>query len=346
MRRVLSTSPRWLLALTLLASTLPYPGRAEILDPDAKKHPLLQRFAGPLDAIGVNVMQDWASNVRPYDGSVVAPLKNYQTSLAPKREQWIEDFNSGRTGAIVAHEAGGTFKHDTFFKEWWSKPVGKRIFLSFAREDAGVAKKIRAVLEAQGFVAFTYIKNPGETPSISAEALAKFFDTAGTHLVLDTSVARTKQGVLAETLRLNPHRRLARTPEHPRRRDSQKHVVEIYGARHRCPRTRRAIQDFENAGVKVLYFDVDSNPRASRMLDENSQWLEGGNLLPLVLVDDEFILSTRENIEKATRSFSPSKLSRQPKAATPETQTGATTAAPRGGGAAAVVDCTKSGGPR
>lgn len=332
MKRTLSFSLLWLLVTVLLAPTLLLPGKAEILDP-AANHPVLREIADDLHRHGIDVVQDWNSRLPAYTRPVVAPLGDYQISIPQNESRWIREFNASAIGALVAFKPIGKLKHDTFDEQWRDTPKHRRVFISFAREDLAVAMNVREALEAQGYIVFTYLTREVKVPSWPLSAVANYLHTADTHLVIDTETARRKQGVLAEAIALGRSR--GPTPVNRpavekfmavnptlnapqlfvdgaviKRMESptvatggaRRSVVTIYGAKKRCPRTRQAIQIFEEAGAQVRYFDVDASPRANRVVIRNKRWLERGNL-PLVKVDGKPIRFTTEGVAQALESL-------------------------------------------
>ena len=318
MKNFLSTSLRSVLAVVILISMFPYFGNAEILDP-AANHPLLRKIADKLDRNGIDVMQDWRSEVPVSKRPVVAPLANYQISLVLKGQSWIREFHKGVMGAIAAIKSSENIAHNAFADKWNNTPKTQRVFISFAREDVAYARYVKTALEAQGYVAFIYINDQGHSPSQTPIMLGEYLRTAGTHLVIDTDIARRKSGVLAEALAFAKYKRppsndggsigAARpSPDRPgggsggKSIESQRHVVEIYGAKNRCPRTRQAIKLFKDAGAVVKYYDVDTNPRALRVVERNTEWLEGGQLLPFIRMDGKPIRATSVGVGKALRA--------------------------------------------
>jgi hypothetical protein len=337
MKRTLSFSLRWLLATVLLAPTLLLPGKAEILDP-AANHPVLREIAEDLHRHGIDVVQDWNSRLPAYTRPVVAPLGDYPISIPQNESRWIREFNASAIGALAAFKPIGKLKHDTFDKQWRDTPKHRRVFISFAREDLAVALSVKEALIAQGYIVFTYLTREVAVPSWPLSAVADYLRTADTHLVIDTETSRRKQGVLAEAIALGRSQGptlVTRGPtlvNSPSLRDlmtvrptlnapqlfgdvievtesptvvtggARRSVVTIYGARKRCPRTRQAIQIFEEAGAQVRYLDVDASPRANRVVIRNRRWLEKG-LLPLVKVDGKLIRFTNEGVARALESL-------------------------------------------
>lgn len=318
MRKPLLLSLRLLLAISVMAPLFPA-GKAEILDPQAN-HPLLRRIAADLDRQGIDVVQNWRSRVPVSTRPVVAPLANYQTSLVQREAGWIRDFRRGATGAVAAVRSTRRLDAAAFRETWGRTPKSQRVFISFAREDLAYARGVKASLEANGYVAFIYINSQGGRPTQPPALVGEYLRTAGTHLVIDTEIARRKPGVLAEALALAAsHRRpppeppgvADAGPRRPRRPgpgdggaavESRRHVVEIYGAKKRCARTRQAIQLFRDAGAVVKYYDVDASPRAARVVARNTQWLAGGDTLPFIKLDGRPVHATREGIGKALQA--------------------------------------------
>lgn len=201
MKKTLSLRSRWLLAVLMLALTLPHPEQAKILDPHTH-HAILQEIADSLDRYGIDVVQDWRSHVLSRGRPIVAPLANFPVFSPLKDEAWMREFEQGLVGALVAFKPSGDFKHDTFRQQWHDVPVGQRIFISYAREDKALAEITRTILVDKGYVVFTYLKDPQRTPSYSPLRVGEYFGTAGTHVVIDTPVARQKPGVIREALAL------------------------------------------------------------------------------------------------------------------------------------------------
>jgi glutaredoxin len=285
MKRTLSQSLAWLLAAIVLTSTLPVLGKTEILDP-AAYHPLLRVIADDLNTHGIDVIQNWNSRVSGRTRIIIAPLSDYLTSL-PLRGRWESELESGEMGALVA-QPGDNPKSDTFYANWSKLPRGQRIFISFAREDAAFAEIVRKVLKDRGYGVFIYIEDPKEKPTISLASVREYLQTAGMHLVLDTATARQKPGVLAEALwhaKYGPPQ--ARVIVGIKKGD----VVEIYGARNRCPRTRQVLAIAEKAGAKITYHDVDGHPTAREVATLNRAWLKDGELMPYVKINGRPILA-------------------------------------------------------
>jgi hypothetical protein len=317
MKSLLSTSLRLLLAVALLVSTFAYLGKSEILDPGAR-HPLLRLIADDLDRNGIDVVQNWRSKVPEHARPVVAPLANYPISLTRKEQRWIRDFNKGVMGAIAAIKTREITGPDSFAAKWKSTPKSQRVFISFAREDVAHAQRVKAALDAKGYVAFIYINQPGTDPSQPPIVVGEYLRTAGTHLVIDTDVARRKPGVLAEALAFARYRSTrpasagagsavagrSPTPDSPGGNSGtatkpKRHIVDIYGAKKRCPRTQQAIKLFKDAGAIVRYHDVDTNPRASRIVDRNTRFLANGELLPFIRLDGKPVHATNTGIGEA-----------------------------------------------
>ena len=303
MKKFLSTTLCSLLAVGILVSTFPSSGNTKILDPTAN-NPLLKRIAGDLHRKGIDVVQDWNSEVPVRRRPVVAPLANYQISLVAKEEGWMNEFNKGLTGAIAAIKSSENIAHDGFAQKWSNTPKRLRVFVSFAREDAAHAQKVKTALEAQGYVAFVYISDQAHSPAQSPAMLGEFLRTAGSHLVIDTDIARRKSGVLAEALAYAKYKAPASTVSGPkvsppRPTAEPRHVVEIYGAKRRCPRTKQAIDLFQKAGAVVKYYDVDTNARARKVVNRNTKYLAGGDTLPFIRVDGKPIHATSPGVRDA-----------------------------------------------
>ncbi|HEY0078679.1 MAG TPA: hypothetical protein VGB73_08535, partial [Pyrinomonadaceae bacterium] len=289
MKKTVSVSLRQLLSAILLASTLLHPGKAKILDP-AAYHPVLREIADALDRHGLDVVQDWRSQITiSAPSTVVAPLTEYPILGTLKMVDWIRDFNSGAMGAIMAIKPIGNLKHDTFIEQWYDTPQERRVFISFTKEDAEDAERVRSALEDKGYIAFIYIKHPEDDPAQPPVLVGEYFKTAGHHLVIDTQKARASQGVLAEALMFAQYRRTQST-----RGDT----VQIYGARKRCPRTREAIQRYTKAGATVEYHDIDADPEAKKVVAENHQWLEDGKYLPFIKINGKPLRFRSEGVKQ------------------------------------------------
>jgi hypothetical protein len=277
MKRTFSLSLRLLLAAILLNSTLLCLGKTEILDP-AAYHPILHEIADVLDPVGIDVVQDWRSKIWASPRPIVAPLAKYPISGMLGTAEWIRDFNSGVMGALIAFKPRGKLKHDTFRKQWYDMPVEQRIFISFARADAAHAQRVRAALEAKGYSVFTYIKRTEDKLTEHSLSVGEYFSTAGAHLVIDTDEARNSQGVLAEALALVTYRGT---------QSMKGDVVQIFGAKKRCPRTREAIRRYTEAGAIIVYYDIDADLEAKKVLTENRAWLVEGKYMPFIKVNGE-----------------------------------------------------------
>lgn len=293
MKRTISLSLRFLIVAIVLTSTLLYPGKAEVLDP-AAYHPVLQEIADALDRDGIDVVQDWGSKVTTSPRPIVAPLAGYPISGTLKMLDWIRDFNSGAMGAIMAFKPSGKLKHDTFIKQWFDTPQERRVFISFAKEDAEDAERVRAALEHQGYIAFTYIKHPEDDPAQPPVLVGEYFKTAGNHLVIDTQKARASQGVLAEALAFAKYRRKQRM---------EGDTVQVYGAKKRCPRTREAIQRYTEAGAKVEYHDIDADLAARKVVAENRRWLVEGKYLPFIKINGKPLRFRSEGVKQTGSIF-------------------------------------------
>ncbi len=285
MKRILSFSLGWLLAAIVLTSTLPVSGKTEILDPDSY-HPLLRVIADDLHSRGIDVIQNWNSRVSVRTRIIIAPLADYLNSL-PLRGRWESELESGEMGALVA-QPGDNPKSDSFNGNWSKLPQEQRIFISFAREDAAFADIVREVLEKRGYGVFIYIKNPKAKPTMSLASVREYLQTAGMHLVLDTATARKKPGVLAEALWKAKY-----GPPQERVIVSIKKgdIVEVYGAKKRCPRTKQVLAIAEKAGAKIIYHDIDDYPTAREVITHNRGWLQDGELMPYVKINGKPILA-------------------------------------------------------
>jgi hypothetical protein len=298
-RSLSSSSLRWLLAASLLTCTLISPGRAgivEILDP-AAQHSVLRGVADALDGHGIDVLQDWASRATIGSRPALAPLLNYPIPRAQRYERMAREIYVGTTGGIAAfsHNNYESLEHDNFARQWQDADPEKRIFISFAREDADDAEKVRKALDSSGFVTFTYLRRADAPPQWTLSDVGLYLKTSGQQFVLHTPTARLKEGVIAEAIAnalYGPGNEGARAA----------HVIEVFGLTY-CERTQWVVGEFEKADATVLFSDVEKYPLANEMLEKNTQYLVGGTYLPLVRVDGKFLLSTDANIRKVLRTF-------------------------------------------
>lgn len=168
---------------------------------------LLPAIANELEAIGIDVMQDWRSNVSTEDRPVLAPLANYNSKWRSEsnpalfknewvREfhRWLYDFNYNDVGYALAAPTGKA----PFRSLWNNASPDQRIFLSFAGEDNEKVQEVKRVLEGHGYKVFTYLSDT--EMELSGEQIAYYMTTAGCRVVFDTKAARQKVGVNAETL--------------------------------------------------------------------------------------------------------------------------------------------------
>ncbi len=82
--------------------------------------------------------------------------------------------------------------------------------------------------------------------------------------------------------------------------DETRHVVEIYGAKRRCPRTRRALKLFKDAGAEIKYFDIDADTEADKIVEGNGRWLANGDL-PFIKIDGKPIYASDRGMTKALK---------------------------------------------
>jgi glutaredoxin len=160
------------------------------------------------------------------------------------------------------------------------------------------ANKVREVLDDEGFVTFMYIKHPGEESSLSPQAIGRMMREAGLHFVIDTPIARTKPGVLAEAFAVvnyvPPQPTLTAGPFLLQPQPDlilstlERDVVEIYGGEF-CRRTQYAIKHFTEAGAEVRFFDVEKDRKARRVLNRNRRWLSRRDLLPYIRINGKSI---------------------------------------------------------
>lgn len=188
-----------LLLLLCFSFLLVYP---ELLDPKAKnQYELLKKIADKLHSLGIDVIQDWNSEIETKGRPVVAPLNNYYTKTIMKsdyqKSKWEENFQDDVLRYSLGIRSDENIVDAKSIKTEWDKiDVSNRVFISYASEDENEAEKIKTALEAEGFQVFTYLGNNVFT----SQNIAKFMCTAGHCLVLDTKNSRTKGGVIEEAL--------------------------------------------------------------------------------------------------------------------------------------------------
>ena len=281
------------LALVLIASLFDCLGK-DILDPNSKyKNLFLAQLSPVLNKYKIDVMQDWSSNVTTNGNPVLAPLAKYigmlDSTLINKNtgdERWASEFYDSHNGILIGVK-GKTPVETALFREAWDiTPSEQRVFISFAKEDALLAKNIRTELQAKGYQVFIYYD--GEDKIIrSAEDIAYYMQTADNCLVIDTHNARSKYGVLAEALAHSKY-------IYKRKVD----IVKVFG-RTSCPRTSQALEEFRKTNAKVIYYDIDTDPIARAYLEKNSAYLEKPDLLPLIVVNGKPIKINQSNLIKA-----------------------------------------------
>ena len=276
---------------------LPVSARSKILDP-GEHDPLLQRFADPLDALGIDVIQSPKSHGIEWDRPRLAPLDGYPVDKdLAIQPGWMQQFVKGAVGAIAAAPAPEVEASGSSFAKLWKKtPLEQRIFISFAREDFAIALKVQSVLEANNYVAFIYLSSDGAAPPQSARDAGKIFSTAGHRLVVDTPTSRQKLGVRVETHVNNRfYRRDVTIDRKPRR------VVDVYG-RDDCSRTQQARRLFAEAGAEVNYHKVDPDTPAWRHVLANTEYLFKSKF-PLIEIDGQPIHADPNSIRSALQTL-------------------------------------------
>jgi len=299
MRNIFKLWQTTIMISIMVISTLTICYGKDPLDPKAqKKNALLTELSPVLNKYKIDVMHDWASNVPTRGNPVLAPLANYIlkidstfTKRSANDERWAQEFYEANNGIVIGVKGQTAVEAGKFREVWDQTPSSQRVFISFAKEDAALAKNIKKELAAKGYKVFIYYE--GEKEIIrSAEDIAYFMQTADNCLVIDTEIARKKYGVLAEAL---AHTRYVyhRKPD----------IVRVYG-RTSCGRTQQVLEEFRKTNAKVHFIDIDKSSVAQEFVNRNSQYLEK-ELLPLVVINSKPMKFTALNfweaIEKCER---------------------------------------------
>lgn len=182
----------------LLAGVMFFLFGFKILDND-KSVPFFQKISEILDIYGIDIIQDWNSNVISLGRPVLAPIANYNVSVLEKESEWTSSFTNFYSNAIVALETEQPIDATTFIDNWKLFPAEKRIFISFTKDDLEHAENVKITLESNGYKVFLYTEN-NRLPFTSPEMIVYCMKTAGEVLVLDTEKSRFKEGVIAEAL--------------------------------------------------------------------------------------------------------------------------------------------------
>lgn len=170
----------------------------KILDPGSY-NVFLRMIAASLDSNGIDVVQDWNSNVILEGRPTLAPIANYNASVLDKQDKWMQAYISLYANAIVALDTKESVTASTFITKWNSAPTEKRIFISFTKDDLSHAERIKTVLSTFGYKVFLYTESH-RAPFTSIDMIVYCMKTAGEVLVLDTENARNKAGIFAETV--------------------------------------------------------------------------------------------------------------------------------------------------
>jgi len=261
-----------------------------VLDKNAK-NPFLRLLAPGLEKIGIDVMLDWRSKVETGLKPILAPLANYPVKFNPAKERWMDELNRGIIGGLTVIKSGKAIAEDDFLNKWNSIDKKKRVFISFAKEDVEIAKKIKAILEKKKCAVFIYLQKASGTPLQSTFRVGELIGSAGIHLVLDTETARKKSGVMAEALSYARY-------IHPF--TVNYHVVKIYGTND-SEQTREAIKNFRETGAKVHFINAKIGKRVRQIMAIKRQYLrkddKGKDLYPLIKVDGKFVMPKDWNAE-------------------------------------------------
>jgi len=81
---------------------------------------------------------------------------------------------------------------------WEQAAPNNRVFISYSGRDAAYADALRGVLEARGFVVFTYLPPDSSTPLTNSVEVGQYFKEAGHHLLIDTANARASGAIALE----------------------------------------------------------------------------------------------------------------------------------------------------
>jgi hypothetical protein len=202
-------SKRWQIKGLLLLILFPvslYTGSREILDLNARPHSVLTPIAPDLDIIGIDVVQNSTSEVQAKGRPILAPLLGFQIGgLSSYYSRWVRDLFEDKYSLLMAAENRNNPSTSSFKSVWDNADKDKRIFISFASEDVESAQQIKNILEGKGYTVFIYLDRHGSS-TLNAEEIGYYLRTTGNGLVIDTKIARTKEGVLAETIAYNRYK--------------------------------------------------------------------------------------------------------------------------------------------
>jgi hypothetical protein len=173
---------------------------------------LLASLAGALAAHGIGVRTGAFPRTRPAAARRIelGRLAHFpvDTTIARRAAAYERLFGIGATreGVLLAARPNGTLARGVtppasladFTRAWNAAPRSQRVFISFARDDAPHAAAVREVLQAQGYVVFTYLRSPAARLQTNAVEVGRFLGGAGEVLVIDSPNARQSVGVHAE----------------------------------------------------------------------------------------------------------------------------------------------------
>jgi hypothetical protein len=95
-------------------------------------------------------------------------------------------------------------------RAWAEAPEGRRVFISFTREDLPSVERMNPILEEAGFTTFRYLADATKAPWATPAEFVSYFGSADHHFVVDSTHARKSVGVAEEALW---HRELSRRRE-------------------------------------------------------------------------------------------------------------------------------------
>lgn len=177
-----------------------------IRDRDNPADPLLDGIAKRLDANGIDVQRQWGATLPRAGRPIVGRLDSYPADFSratSKRiaTEFVRGAFANRAILAVHTGVGETIPKDRiseFERTWQAADESQRVFLSFARKDAGKAKVVAKALRANGYVVFTYVDDSSATPEAALTQIGAWLVGAGHRLVLDTKRSRKSAGVLSE----------------------------------------------------------------------------------------------------------------------------------------------------
>ena len=187
------------IVVSLCILTLPL--HADVVDPDSEAVPPLRDLADALHEVDVDVLfshDSEAGQSGPSFGDLprVAPLVGFEgwsraTDDLGRYERWLDAFEQGARGAIAAAPTDQEQKRPSLdaFEEIWDAAEGRRIVITFDKDDLETAERVAGVLEQNGYAVYLAVALPEDEP-LDPELLGRLFVEADHALVIDTTSAR------------------------------------------------------------------------------------------------------------------------------------------------------------